>query len=52
MKSWCIRDSKTSHVLKIVLTEEEFEEYLEDNPNIQQCVDCIECDDAPSITLE
>jgi hypothetical protein len=52
MKSWCIKDHSTGHILKILLTEEEFQDFLRKNPNIDECIDCVECDDAPSITLE
>lgn len=52
MKSWCIKDHITGHIFKVLLTEEEFKKFLEENPNINECIDCIECDDAPSITLE
>jgi hypothetical protein len=37
---------------KILLTEEEFQEFLKKNPDLSECIDCVECDDAPSITLE
>jgi hypothetical protein len=52
MKSYCIKDHETGHVFKILLTEEEFMEFMADNPEMDECVDCIECDDASSITLE
>lgn len=52
MKSYCIIDRITGHVFKVLVTEEEFQKYLKDNPNIDECIDCKECDDAPSITLE
>lgn len=52
MKSYCIKDHNTGHVFKILLTEEEFKLYLKNNPNIDECIDCVECDDASSITLE
>ncbi len=52
MKTWCLKDHLTGHVFKILLTEEEFDIFLNDNPGIKECVDCIECEDAPSITLE
>lgn len=52
MKSYCIKDHKTGHVFKILLTEEEFQEFLKENPNIDECIDCIECDDAPSLCIE
>jgi hypothetical protein len=52
MKSWCLKDHNTGHVFKILLTEEELQEYLKCNPSIDRCIDCVECDDASSITLE
>jgi hypothetical protein len=52
MKSWCLKDNLTGNVFKVFLTKERLYEYLEKNSNIEECVDCIECDDAPSITLE
>ncbi len=52
MKSWCIKDHITGRVFKVFLSNEEFQDYLKKNPDIDECVDCIECDDAPSITLE
>jgi hypothetical protein len=52
MKSWCIKDHSNGHIFKILLTEDEFQDFLNKNPNLDECIDCIECDDAPSITLE
>jgi hypothetical protein len=52
MKSWCIKDHLTGHIFKTLLTEEEFQEFLRQYPDINECIDCIECDDAPSIILE
>ena len=52
MKTRCVKDHLTGHVFKVLLTEEEFQEFLRKNPDIDECIDCIECDDAPSITLE
>ena len=52
MKSYCIRDQITGHVFKVLLTEEELNQYLNENPDIDLCIDCVECLDAPSITLE
>lgn len=52
MKSYCIKDHSTGHVFKILLTEEEFQKFLKSNPNIDECIDCIECDDAPSLCIE
>ena len=52
MKSWCIKDHSTGHVFKVLLTEEELQEFLKKNPDMNECIDCVECDDASSITLE
>jgi ApbE superfamily uncharacterized protein (UPF0280 family) len=52
MKSYCVRDNITGEVFKIILTKQELEDYLDKNPEIVECVNCVECDDAPSITLE
>ena len=52
MKSYCIKDHLTGHIFKVFVTEEEFRDYLEKNPDLDECIDCIECEDAPSITLE
>lgn len=52
MKSWCIKDHQTGHVFKILLTEKEFQEFLKNHPDVDECIDCVECNDAPSITLE
>lgn len=52
MKTWCLKDHLTGIVFKVLLTEEELREYLRKNPDIDECIDCIECEDASSITLE
>lgn len=52
MKSYCIKDSLTGHVFKILVTEEEFQKFLKENPDMDECINCIECDDAPSICIE
>ena len=52
MKSYCIKDHLTGFIFKVFVTEKEFHDYLEKNPDLNECIDCIECDDAPSITLE
>ena len=52
MKSYCLKDHLTGHVFKVLLTKEELDVYLKDNPSFKECIDCVECDDAPSITLE
>jgi hypothetical protein len=52
MKTWCIKDHLTGHIFKILLTEEEFQNFLKANPDMNECIDCVECEDASSITLE
>ena len=52
MKTWCLKDHLTGHIFKVLLTEEELQKFLKENPDIDECIDCIECDDAPSLTLE
>lgn len=52
MKSYCIIDKNTNKVFKVLLTKKELEDYLSKNKHLDQCINCIECDDAPSITLE
>lgn len=52
MKSYCVKDHLTGQVFKVLLTKEGLDEYLEKNPDIKECIDCIECDDAPSICIE
>ena len=52
MKSFCLKDHKTGTVFKILLSEEELKEYLEDHPEFDRLADCSEYDDASSITLE
>jgi ApbE superfamily uncharacterized protein (UPF0280 family) len=52
MKLYCVKDNITKQVFKILLTKQEFEDYLNKNPEISECINCVECDDAPSITLE
>jgi hypothetical protein len=52
MKTYCIKDHLTGHIFKIFLTEEGITNFLKNNPDMDECIDCIECDDAPSITLE
>lgn len=52
MKSYCLKDHITGHVFKVLLTEQELEDYMKENPHMKECVDCIECDDAPSIVIE
>ena len=52
MKTWCLKDHITGVVFKVLLTKEELQEYLRKNPDIDECIDCVECEDASSITLE
>lgn len=52
MKTWCLIDKSTGKVFKVVLSKELLQEYLENHPQVTECVNCVECDDAPSITLE
>ncbi len=52
MKTYCIKDHLTGHIFKIFVTEEDFRKFLTENPDVDECIDCIECDDASSITLE
>jgi hypothetical protein len=52
MKSWCIKDHLSGHIFKILLSKEDFQKFLKENPDMDECIDCIECDDPPSITIE
>ena len=52
MKTWCIKDHVTGHVFKTLMTEEEFQDFLKKNPDFDECIDCVECDDAPSLYIE
>jgi len=52
MKSWCVKDHLTGHIFKVFLSEDQFKEFLRKNPDIDECVNCSECDDAPSICIE
>jgi len=52
MKTWCVKDHLTGKIFKIILTEDAFQEFLKENPDIDECIECIECDDAPSICIE
>jgi hypothetical protein len=52
MKTWCVKDHLTGQVFKVLLTEYKFQQFLKENPDIDECIDCIECDDAPSICIE
>ena len=52
MKSWCIKNHLTGNIFKIFLSEEDFQKFLKENSDMDECIDCVECDDAPSITIE
>ena len=52
MKTYCLKDNLTGHVFKVLLTEEELQDFLKKNPDLDECIGCVECDDAPSICLE
>ena len=52
MKTWCVKDQLTGHIYKVLFTEDAFQKFLKENPDIDECIDCMECDDASSITLE
>lgn len=52
MKTWCVKDHLTGNIFKIFVTEEEFKKFLSENKEYGECIDCIECDDAPSVTIE
>lgn len=52
MESYCLKDLSTGKIFKVFSSKQELNEYLKRNPQISECIDCIECDDAPSITLE
>jgi hypothetical protein len=52
MKTWCLKDHLTGHIFKVVFSEDELKEYLNKNPDISECIDCIECDDASTILIE
>jgi hypothetical protein len=52
MKTWCVKDHATGHIFKVLFTEDEFKNFLKKYPDIDECIDCIECDDAPSLYIE
>lgn len=52
MKSYCLKDPKTETVFKVLLSEEELDEYLKDHPEFDRLADCSEYDDAPSMLIE
>jgi hypothetical protein len=52
MKSFCLKDHNTGTVFKILLSEEELDEYLKDHPEFDRLADCKEYDDSPSLLIE
>ncbi len=52
MKTWCLKDHLTGHIFKVVFSEDELQKYLNKNPDISECIDCVECDDASTILIE
>lgn len=52
MKTYCLKDLITGRIFKIFLSEEDLEKYLKEHSEVTECIGCIECEDAPSITLE
>jgi hypothetical protein len=52
MKTYCVKDHLTGHVFKVLFSEKELHDFLEKYPDIKECVDCIECEDAPSLYIE
>lgn len=47
MKSYCLKDHKTGTVFKILLSEEELDDYLKDHPEFDCLADCSEFDALP-----
>jgi hypothetical protein len=52
MKTYCLKDHFTGYIFKVFVCEEDFQKFLKENPDIDECIDCIECDDAPSIRID
>lgn len=52
MKTWCLKDQLTGHIFKVIFNEEDLKDYLSKNPDITECINCIECDDASTILIE
>lgn len=52
MKSYCLKDKKSGKIFRAFFTEQELTQLMSENPHIIECLDCPECLDAPSITLE
>lgn len=52
MITYCLKDHITGKLIKVLLTKEDLDEFMANNPHLSECVDCIECDDSPSIFIE
>lgn len=52
MKSYCLKDEDSGKVFRTFLTEQGLTQLMNEKPHIVECLDCPECLDAPSITLE
>lgn len=52
MKSYCLKNNITGEIYRVLLEEKNLNEFLSERQELSECIDCIECDDAPSITLE
>ena len=52
MRNWCVKVAKTGDIFKVFLTEEKFNKFLDGNPEIKECIECVDCDDAPSLLIE
>ena len=52
MKSYCVKDHRTGHIFKVLFTAQVFQEFLKSHPDIHEWIECLECDDAPSICIE
>lgn len=52
MKTYTIKDCISGQLFKVILSEEEFQNYLDNNQDILEIVECKEYDDCPSILIE
>lgn len=52
MRNWCVKIGKTGDIFKVFLSEEKFKKFLEENPEMRECIECVDCDDAPSLLIE
>jgi hypothetical protein len=52
MRNWCIKVVKTDDIFKVFLSEDKFKEFLDENPEMRECIECVNCDDAPSLLIE